>query len=70
MPRILTVLLAIAGAGYILDTVANSLTGTSPEISAYTFIGEFTLALWLVAMGRRSAFRHQPETYLHLAQAS
>ena len=49
LPRILTVLLAIAGCGYLLDAVWNVLTGTSSEISAYTFIGEFTLALWLVA---------------------
>jgi hypothetical protein len=59
MPRTLVVLLAIAGGGYVFDSLSNMLTGTSPEVSAYTFIGEFTLALWLVAGRRRRALRRQ-----------
>jgi hypothetical protein len=58
MPRVLLVLLVIAGGGYALDSVSNLLTGTSPGVSAYTFIGEFTLALWLVAGRRRSTPQH------------
>lgn len=60
MPRLLATLLAIAGGGYLLDSIANAVTGTSPEISAYTFIGEFTFALWLVASHRRGAPQHPP----------
>jgi hypothetical protein len=69
LPRPLAVLLAIAGGGYILDTVSNLLTGTSPEVSAYTFIGEFALALWLVALRRRSAPSRQYAMSPQLARA-
>jgi hypothetical protein len=69
LPRILMILLAIAGGGYILDTSSNLLTGSSLEISAYTFVGEFALALWLVAVRRRSASRYQQAVSPHFAPA-
>lgn len=54
VPRFLGVLLAVAGLGYGLDSVATVLSdGAWTDVSAVTFIGEFALALWLVVRGRR-----------------
>ena len=53
VPKLLCVLLAVAGFGYLFDSFAAVLTGSSPEVSSYTFLGEFLLALWLVIRGRR-----------------
>lgn len=53
--RILGVLLVIAGAGYIFDTFYDLLRpGTTLTVSGVTFVGEFLLAVWLVARGGRS----------------
>jgi hypothetical protein len=52
VPRPLGVLLAVAGFGYLFDSVAVALRGSSPEVSTYTFLGEFLLALWLVTFTR------------------
>jgi hypothetical protein len=67
MPRVLVVLLAVAGAGYLVDSLSNVLIGTSPEVSAVTFIGEFTLALWLVGRRGQRAPRHETAMYLQPA---
>jgi hypothetical protein len=49
MPRLLGVLLAIAGLGYAYDTVVAVLSDGSPfAVSTVTFVGEFLLAVWLV----------------------
>jgi hypothetical protein len=54
VPRLLGVLLAIAGLGYVVDTVGTLLSdGSWVDVSSFTFIGEFLLALWLVIRGRR-----------------
>jgi hypothetical protein len=54
LPRPLGVLLAIAGLGYVVDTVGTLLSDDSwVDVSLFTFIGEFLLALWLVIRGRR-----------------
>ena len=54
VPRLLGVLLAIAGLGYVFDTVVRALVrGSSSDVSAITGIGEFVFALWLVIRGRR-----------------
>jgi hypothetical protein len=54
VPRLLGVLLAIAGLGYVVDTVGTLLSDDSwVDVSLFTFIGEFLLALWLVIRGRR-----------------
>lgn len=50
--KLLAVLLAIAGLGYLFDSFGRA-AGSSPDVSAFTFIGEFLLALWLVTRGRR-----------------
>jgi hypothetical protein len=56
VPHLLGILLAIAGVGYVFDTVARALVGgSSSDVSASTGIGEFVFALWLVIRGRRIA---------------
>jgi hypothetical protein len=54
VPRLLGILLAIAGFGYCFDTFSAVLSQGSPiTISTVTFIGEFLLACWLLIWGRR-----------------
>ncbi len=56
VPRVLGVLLAIAGLGYAADSLGTVLSqGSWTAISSFTFIGEFLLALWLVIRARRIA---------------
>src|SRR5664280_1616244 len=56
VPKLLGVLLAIAGFGYVFDTVTRVLVrGSSSDVSAITGIGEFVFAVWLVIRGRRIA---------------
>ena len=58
VPRLLGVLLAIAGFGYVFDTVVRVLVrGSSSDVSAITGMGEFVFALWLVIRGRRITMR-------------
>jgi len=54
VPRLLGVLLAVAGLGYVVDSFGAILfRGSWTDVSSFTFIGEFLLALWLVVRGRR-----------------
>jgi hypothetical protein len=54
VPRLLGVLLAIAGLGYVTDSFGVVLSqGTWTDVSSFTFVGEFLFALWLVIWGRR-----------------
>jgi Domain of unknown function (DUF4386) len=54
VPRLLGVLIAIAGFGYVFDGFAEFLSQCSAiGIGGFTFIGEFLLALWLLLWGRR-----------------
>ena len=54
MPRVLGILLVIAGLGYAFDTMASVLSSGSPfAVSTVTFLGEFLLALWLLIRGHR-----------------
>jgi hypothetical protein len=56
LPKLLGILLAIAGFGYVFDTIVRVLVrGSSSDISAITGMGEFVFALWLVIRGRRIA---------------
>jgi hypothetical protein len=56
VPKVLGVLLAISGLGYATDSLGAVLSqGAWTDISAFTFIGEFLLALWLVIRARRIA---------------
>ncbi len=51
-PKILGVLLGLAGIGYVVDSV-TAVLGQPTNLSAITFVGEFLLAVWLVVRGRR-----------------
>jgi hypothetical protein len=54
VPKLLGVLLAIAGFGYVFDSVVRAVAqGSSSDVSAITGMGEFVFALWLVVRGRR-----------------
>lgn len=54
MPKLLGGLVAIAGLGYIYDSIGVLFAhGSWTEVSTVTFMGEFLLALWLVTRGRR-----------------
>jgi hypothetical protein len=58
VPKLLGVLLAIAGFGYVFDTVVRVLVqGATSDVSAITGMGEFVFALWLVIRGRRITVR-------------
>jgi Domain of unknown function (DUF4386) len=53
VPKLLGALIAIAGLGYIYDSIGQFVSGGSwIQVSTVTFIGEFLLALWLVTRGR------------------
>ncbi len=52
VPSLLGALLVIAGLGYLFDSFAAALGG-STNVAAFTFLGEFLLALWLVIRRRR-----------------
>jgi len=63
VPRLLGVLLAIAGLGYVTDTFGVILSqGTWTDVSSFTFIGEFLFALWLVIWGRRITLSESERT--------
>jgi hypothetical protein len=57
VPRVLGILLVIAGVGYVFDSFVAVFSDGSPfAISTVTFLGEFLLGLWLLIRGRISAF--------------
>lgn len=61
VPRVIGVLLVVAGAGYAFDTVAALLAdGTPFPVSTVTFLGEFLLAIWLLVRGRRIPLTDTP----------
>jgi hypothetical protein len=66
IPRLLGVLIVIAGLGYATDSLGAVLSlGSWTDISSFTFLGEFLLALWLLVRARRiavtaSALEEQP----------
>ena len=58
VPRVLGVLLVISGLGYATDSLGAVLSqGSWTDISSFTFIGEFLLALWLLIRARYIAVR-------------
>jgi hypothetical protein len=65
VPRVLGVLLAIAGLGYAADSLGATLSSSTwTPISTFTFLGEFLLALWLLIRARSiatTASRHHGE---------
>lgn len=58
VPRLLGVLLVVAGAGYIFDSVASTVLASPPgTVATVTFLGEFLLAVWLVARSRHLSLK-------------
>jgi hypothetical protein len=53
VPRLVGVLLVIAGAGYAVDTLSSALSADPVVISTFTSLGEFVLAVWLVVRSGR-----------------
>jgi hypothetical protein len=52
-PKLLGILVAVAGVGYLVDSFAGLLfAGYAVSLSAFTFVGEFLLMLWLLIKGR------------------
>ena len=52
-PRFLGVLLVVAGAGYVVDSLGALLApGSLPEVAVFTFGGEVLLLVWLLVRGR------------------
>lgn len=61
VPRLLAVLVALAGCGYVLDSL-GALVASLPSTSAttVTFVGEFLLALWLLVRAHRVVLDRNP----------
>jgi Domain of unknown function (DUF4386) len=54
VPKWLGILIAVAGFGYLFDSVASVFSlGLTTKIASFTFIGEVALILWLLIKGRR-----------------
>ena len=52
-PKLLGILVGVAGVGYLVDSFAALLfAGYAVSLSAFTFVGEFLLMLWLLIKGR------------------
>lgn len=53
LPTIIGVLLLIAKAGYLFDSVTTMFNVEAVSLSEFTFIGEVALLLWLLWSGFR-----------------
>lgn len=53
VPRLIGVLLVVAGVGYAADSFVAVFTQDAFAVSTVTFLGEFLLGLWLLVRGRR-----------------
>jgi hypothetical protein len=54
VPRFIGVLVAIAGAGYLIDSLGGLLSaGYTFELASVTFIGEVVLMVWLLVFAAR-----------------
>ena len=51
LPKVLGVLLVIAGAGYVIDSGLQLLSPSLATISQFTFVGEILFTLWLLIRG-------------------
>ena len=55
VPRLIGILLVVAGLGYLVDSFGALLIASySFQVSGITFIGEALLMIWLLARGNRS----------------
>jgi hypothetical protein len=56
VPRLIGVLVAIAGLGYLIDSLASLLSAAYAfELASFTFVGEVVLMIWLLVFAARSA---------------
>ena len=53
IPKVIGVLLVVAGAGYAFDSGAAVLGLELSRVAGFTFLGELLLAVWLLVAGRR-----------------
>ena len=54
VPRVIGVLVAVAGAGYLIDSLGGLLSATYTfELASLTFIGEVVLMVWLLVFAAR-----------------
>ena len=61
VPRLIGVLLVVAGAGYTFDSFVAVLIEEPPfAVSSVTFLGELLLGLWLLLRGRRISLDATP----------
>ena len=59
MAKVFGILLAVAGLGYVVDGfVAVLVSGDTPSIAQYTFVGEVALIFWLLIKGRQLTVSH------------
>ncbi len=61
IPKVVGVLLVVAGAGYAFDTVGAVLALGLPRVSVFTSVGELLLGLWLLIPGRRLRTVHSAQ---------
>ena len=55
VPRLVGVLVTIAGAGYLIDSVGPLLSATYRlELASFAFVGEVVLMVWLLVFAVRS----------------
>ena len=58
VPRFVGVLVVIAGAGYLTDSLCDLLSTTyAIEVASFTFVGEVVLMVWLLRFAVRSRFQ-------------
>jgi hypothetical protein len=58
VPRVFGILLAVAGAGYLVDSFAGLLIESySINVAAFAFVGEPLLMLWLLVRGRKVSLK-------------
>ncbi|HEX6246526.1 MAG TPA: DUF4386 domain-containing protein [Nocardioidaceae bacterium] len=58
VPKLLGILLVVAGAGYIFDSAASTVLANPPgSVATVTFLGELLLAVWLVARSRHLSLK-------------
>jgi Domain of unknown function (DUF4386) len=56
VPRLIGVIVAIAGLGYLIDSLASLLSAAYAfELATFTFVGEVMLMIWLLVFAARSS---------------
>ena len=58
VPRWICVLVVVAGAGYLIDSIGGLFDGYRIEFGSITFVGEVVLMIWLLSR-RRSTLKSE-----------